>query len=396
MALIGGLSSDLERDQIKHVMDNILQKEFHVMEKLVSSLKQQYMALYEGSPDLLRTIDCQGIILNCNENYVKKLGYTKQELIGTSIFETVAEQSIKSMRESFETWKRTGSVSNRVVWLKRKDGTIFPALISANSLYDEDHTLIGSNTVIRDISEVYSDREELNKIKKINREKERLATMISHDLKIFLHPIIGYSEMLKDPKILGALNAEQLDATNEILVNSKRLERLISDIHDVLKLEMNKIKIIKRSICVTDILNMVSGACKPFTLNGKIKIQFNIPKEKLYVYTDSERLFQVLMNLITNAIDFVPKNNGRVKIGVLPESKFIIFYVRDNGIGIAQDEQGKLFDEFYQVEVVSQEIHKGSGLGLAICKGLVENMGGRIWVESKKGKGTTIYFSTPK
>jgi len=140
---------------------------------------------------------------------------------------------------------------------------------------------------------------------------------------------------------------------------------------------------------------MVAGPCKLYEIEKKIKIQMNLPKKKFSIFADSDRTFQVLLNLVRNAIDFVPKHCGRIEIGVIQESKFIIFYVRDNGIGIATEKQEKLFHEFYQVETVCSEKHSGSGLGLAICKGLIKKMGGRIWVESEVGKGTTIYFSLP-
>jgi len=221
--------------------------------------------------------------------------------------------------------------------------------------------------------------------------------MITHDLKALVFPIQGFSKLLKDPKILGELNAEQLDAVNAIFENSKKkMERLISDIHDVQKIEMNQIKLMNRSVDVNEMLNMISTSCRIYAIEKKIKFQINLPKEKFYVYGDVDRMFQVFLNLVRNAVDFVPVRDGKIEIGAIPQSKFVIFYVRDNGIGIATEKQEKLFHEFYQVEVVNQEKHSGSGLGLAICKGLIKKMKGRIWLESKQGEGTTIYFCLPR
>ena len=104
----------------------------------------------------------------------------------------------------------------------------------------------------------------------------------------------------------------------------------------------------------------------------------------------------VVAHLVGNAGDFVPTSDGKIEIGAISQSKFVIFSVRDNGIGITTEKQEKLFHEFYQVDVVNQEKHSGSGLGLAICKGLIKKMKGRIWLESKQGEGTTIYFCLPR
>jgi len=370
--------------------------EFRKTLEYIRILKQRYKEMYDESPDLLRTINTDGIILNCNKSYAKNLGYLKKELIGTSIFDTVSKESMNSLYDSFNTWKETGHVENKLVWLKRKDDSTFPVLISANNLYDENDILIGSNSSLRDVSELHYNKKKIMELENKDKQKEKFSLMITHDLKALVNPVKGYCDMLNDPKIFGPLNSQQLDAINEISQNVKKLERLISDIHDVQKIDMQQITLIKRSINVKDMLKIVSSACIPLSIEKKIKIQCEIPDEELFICGDLDRVFQIFLNLIRNASDFVPKNGGAIKIGSLTRSQFIIFYVQDNGIGIATEKQEKLFHEFYQVGIVSNSQHTGSGLGLAICKGLTKKMGGRIWVESKEGSGTTIYFSIPK
>jgi len=118
----------------------------------------KYRNLYEDSPVMQRTVNTDGIILECNQKYAKNFGSSKNEVIGKSIFDHVAEQSITEMRNTFESWKETGRAENREIWFKRKDGSTFPALLSANNMYDERGKLIGSNTAIRDISDIYEAR----------------------------------------------------------------------------------------------------------------------------------------------------------------------------------------------------------------------------------------------
>jgi len=140
--------------------------EFRKTQEYLQTIKS-YQSLYDGSPDLLRTVNTDGIIINCNKSYAKNFGYTKEEVIGKSIFDHVVTREKKAMRNSFETWKKFGHVRNKLIWFKRKNGITFPGLVSANNLYDEHGKLIGSNTVIRDVSEIF------NSWKKINESKNR-------------------------------------------------------------------------------------------------------------------------------------------------------------------------------------------------------------------------------
>lgn len=138
--------------------------------------ERKYRSLYEGSPDMYRTINTEGIIIDCNNAYAKNLGYTKKDVIGGSIFEHVIDRDLNAMRDSFETWLEAGEVKNREVWFQRKDGTAFPALISATSIYDEAGELVGSNTIIRDISEIHKAKQRVD-------ENAKYITELSAELK---------------------------------------------------------------------------------------------------------------------------------------------------------------------------------------------------------------------
>jgi signal transduction histidine kinase len=128
------------------------------------------------------------------------------------------------------------------------------------------------------------------------------------------------------------------------------------------------------------------------------KIQFtNSTKEKnLIIKSDKVRLKQVLNNLIYNAIDFVPETTGKIEINVQTKGFEIIFYVKDNGVGISSEKQKDLFKKFYQLDMSHSREHGGTGLGLSICKGILEGLGGKIWLESDLVQGTTFYFAIPK
>src|SRR5574337_394625 len=137
----------------------------------------RYRVLYDNSPVLQRTVDTSGILIECNQAYVKNFGNFKSDVIGTSLFDHTADKSLGDMRRTFETWKTTGRVENEEIWFKRKDGTIFPGLISANNIRDDKDRLIGSNTIIRDISETYQARKVLAENERRGIQLEEMRNM---------------------------------------------------------------------------------------------------------------------------------------------------------------------------------------------------------------------------
>ena len=380
-------------------LDN--QKEI-IIRKHFLVLQQDYMkyrSLYESFPDMCRTINTEGIILDCNESYAKSLGYTKEEVISKSIFDHVPEESFDAMSDSFKTWRKTGRVKNKEVLLKRKDGTIFPVIVSATNLYGTDGSILGSNTILRNISELHELRGASKakcELEKKDMQKEKFTSMVTHDLKNLLIPIQLNCELLEGYVGLSALNSEQSECISEIFQASQRIDRLVSDIHDIHKLDMNQMKFNRKTINVKDLIDSITRAHLPLLNNRKIKFVNNSSNEILSIVSDEGRLFQVFSNLIKNAIDFLPKKNPNIEIGVLEQGKDVVFYTSDNGVGIPQDKQEKIFCEFFQVDEINTDRHIGSGLGLAICKGIIEELGGRLWLDSKVGKGTTFYFSIPK
>jgi len=361
--------------------------------------------MYEGSPDLFRTINTKGIILNCNESYARALGYSKNELIGMSIFDHIAEESLNVMTNSFETWKKIGVVRNREVLLKRKDGTKFPVLISANNLYDENGAIIGSNTVMKDVTEIYEARKKLeenqkiiqdqiDKLQIVDKTKEEFLAMITHELKTPLVPIKGYVDILLSEK-LGELNNSQKEKLDIIGSSAATLLKLIHDLLDAQKLELGQLKMDMQKHNLSDMISDTVMKMKPLAEKYGISITADIQKDVLCV-CDRCRIEQVLANLIANSLDFVPKQTGRIHLSLISDNGHAKIIVKDNGIGIIKESIGKIFVKFYQVDTTSTRQHGGTGLGLVVCKGIVENHGGKIWAESDgEGKGTTIHIKLP-
>lgn len=226
--------------------------------------------------------------------------------------------------------------------------------------------------------------------------KEEFTTMISHELKTPLVTISGYAEMLReDNGVLGPLNNEQIKAVEKISIETAKLERLISDIMDAQKIDLERMKFNKKEFKVDEFLDEQIQIHSKLMNNKKIHF-VNTTKEKMSITSDQYRLSQVFANLIKNAVDFVPSNDGTIEINAQSTNNQVTFYVKDNGSGISKEKQEQLFKKFYQVDTSLKRSHGGTGLGLVICKGIVEGLGGKIWLESEVGKGTIVFFIIPK
>ena len=364
----------------------------------------KYRNLYEGSPIMLRTVNNNGIILECNTAYVKNFGYSKEEIIGKSLYDYTAEKSIDDMKKTFESWKKSGRVENVEIWFKRKDGTIFPGLLSANNISDERGRLIGSNTAIRDISEIYQARRvlsehetqkiKIDELQKIDSAKGEFFMTVAKESQVPIAPILKYSTQLLKDIPHGKLTAKQVEAITEIHDNAGKLDQLMIDILDVQKLNSNTMEFKKESFDVGSLMGQVVELCNPMMEDKKIEF-VDSSSTKKSISSDKSLLNKIFFNLVQNAVDFVPTKQGRIEIGAKEEGDSVVFYVKDNGIGIMEKKKDFVFKKFYQVDISFKRKYGGSGFGLVICKGIVENLGGKIWFDTKEGEGTTFYFSIP-
>ena len=228
----------------------------------------------------------------------------------------------------------------------------------------------------------------------VNMAKEEFMSMINHELKTPLVPIKGYSDMLLRPKLIGELNDKQQKAVKSISYNVGKMELLVSDILDVYKLDLGKLKLSKTEADVTKLIEANVFEFKRLADEKKIVVESHIQYHGK-VYCDERRIDQVITNLIKNAIDFVPANTGKITLGVENDENSIIFSVQDNGSGIPQDKIDKLFQKFYQIDTTMTRKHGGTGLGLTICKGIVEAHGGNIWVDRTYTIGSRFIFTLP-
>lgn len=371
--------------------------------QLLGIAEKKFRGLYDTSPDLLRTIDSEGIVIDCNAAYAKNLGYSKEEVVGMQIYDHTSEKSLDSMREIFTQWKNGNNVSNKEIWLKRKNGTEFPVLLSATTFYQEGE--IRSNTVIKDITDLYEAknkieeneiriREQYDELRRAEKSKEEFLAMITHELKTPLVPI-HYVDILLAERF-GPLTSDQKSRLEIIKSNTVYLIKMMSDLLDVQKIELGQLKLIRQNNELGTMIHEAVESMRPDMEKNGIKISMNLQPD-LYYSCDKLRIGQVIHNLINNALDFCPKENGQILVKLFGDDSYYNIIIKDNGIGIPKNKLDKIFVKFYQVDTSTTREHGGSGIGLAVCRGIVEAHGGKIWAESEgEGKGTEFHIAFPK
>lgn len=235
----------------------------------------------------------------------------------------------------------------------------------------------------------------LNKLKVVDRMKTEFLTVVSHELKTPLTPILEYTSLLAD-KILGPLSEKQQEALGTIKRQGEHLNNLIDTVLDVSKLEMGHPFAAKKELLsIFKLMEDVEEAMRIDLQKKELVFVQEIPKTIPTIYADSSAIKRLILNIIGNSIKFTPRG-GTIKIAFSEENGSLKVCVSDTGIGIDNENLGKIFEKFFQVDSSYTREAGGIGMGLAIAKGIIEAHNGKIWAKSKGlGHGTTICFQIP-
>jgi len=381
-------------------------------------LKSNLNDLMEINHDIVLGIDGFGNIVYSNPSSIEQLGFTKDELKLKPIRDLYIETDILSRDLNY--CQNGGKVDNTFINIRGKNSEPIPATHSIRLFNPADPDQIANDAELkqdvnsikyvisikelatkRRLSDVESElRAKESQIKKLENEtdlKSKFIYNISHELKTPLTNIKGYSKLLYEGEF-GALTDEQKEFIKTTLDEADRLMLIIQQILDAAKLEANKIKLDFKEV---DLQNMKDNpSIKGLEESAKAKglkfswdVSWDVPK----IMVDPNRLIQVFVNLIGNAIKFT--NTGSVTVKITRKSKkFIQCSVIDTGIGISEDDKKKLFRrKFYEAtkKGLVQQPNVGTGLGLTIARDLVKLHGGKISFESELGKGSTFWFTLP-
>ena len=232
------------------------------------------------------------------------------------------------------------------------------------------------------------------KLKELDKLKSDFLSNVSHELRTPLTAIEGLAANLLDG-IIGPLNDKQSEYIKDIRASTDRLARLIEDLLDLSIISSGRAEMKPSAIFVPALLQEVTNGLRTIAKDKRTDLQIGLIDPDLTVWADRDRITQVLTNLIGNAIKFTPAKGKVIVSAHTNGDAWAQVSIVDTGPGIPSEETKKIFDEFYQVTRPGKEKSRGVGLGLAISKKVVETHGGKIWVESEMGKGTSFHFTLP-
>ena len=360
--------------------------------------------LIESNIDALMTTEPLGNITDVNLQMCEITGRVREELIGTPFKDYFTDS--KRAEDGIRKVLAEDRVTNYELTIRAKDGRETVVSYNATTFKGVDGKLRGVFAAARDITDqkrleaqLLKKNEELEeqylRVQEANRLKSEFLANMSHELRTPLNSIIGFTELMHDGKV-GPLNADQKEYMGDILTSSRHLLQLINDVLDLSKVESGKMEFRPEPVELGRLIGEVRDILRSIAGNKHIAITSEVVPALGQVMIDPAKLKQVLYNYLSNALKFTP-DEGRVTVRVKPEgADFFRLEVEDTGIGIRQEDFGRLFAEFQQLDASAAKKYPGTGLGLALTKRLVEAQGGTVGVRSTFGKGSTFFAVLPR
>lgn len=356
----------------------------------VSQGKTYIENLVESAGDAIVSADTEDRILTWNRGAKVIFGYSKEEVIGRSLAMLLVPGRLKELEEIRNKVQLAGVIRNLEVRRKRKDGVIIDVALAVSPIHDGAGNVIGFLHLAKDITEKMRYEQRL---RELDQMKSNFVSNVSHELRTPLTAIKGSVDNMLDG-ITGPLNEKQVRYLTRVKSHADRLTRLINNILDLSRIEAGKIDLKPAYLSLVPLAQEVAESIRPVALEKLISLEVASPDGGATAWADRDKVTQVLMNLVGNAVKFTPPH-GKVSVAIQRNGdQWVQVSVTDSGPGIAAEEAGKIFDRFYQIAQVGKT--KGTGLGLAISKVLVEMHGGKIWVESTIGGGSTFSFTLPR
>jgi len=353
-------------------------------------------------------VEWEGKIIYHNPAFVRIAGYEPSEkLIGKDVpffWEDMADRE-----EYIEELLKNGFIRNYIIPVKKKNGEQIVVQVNAHLIKNDDNNPIAIEGTFSDITEKFRLEQELLEsekklriqnieLKKLDKVKNDFISMAAHELKTPLISISGYTDYIL-MKHRSQLNPEITTDLLTVQRNVNRLEVLMDQLLDVMKIDENELKLQKGLQNVSKIINDCLDELSYLINEKNLEIILNIESE-IMLDVDPTRIFAVFTNILSNAIKFTP-DYGWIEITAAKKDDNYIFEVKDNGVGLAEDEIGKLFKKFERIKqpILSNNIHikdSGTGLGLYITKGIINAHGGKIWASSEgQNKGSSFSFTLP-
>ena len=396
------LNEDLEQKVEKRTkelaeINLILQREIEERDQA----EERIRLVYEASPYSILLVDSKGTIRLANHTTEEYFGHDISQLIGMNIAELMQKKEgmdhPSNIGNFFANPKRRQMGAGREMFAMKKDGSLFPVEIGLTPIEIDGEMMVLTNII--DITQ-RKQAENIIKQAKLEAEQANLAkseflSRMSHELRTPMNSILGFAQLMD----MGELKPAHKKGVDHILKSGKHLLDLINEVLDISKIEAGHISLSLEPIEIYPLVKEMLDVVGPLAADKQITLEAD-PLDKLFVKADRQRLKQVLLNLVNNAIKY-NRQNGFVKIncelteGAEKQNSTARISISDSGGGISQEDIIKLFNPFQRIGAEKTET-EGTGLGLAVAKKLIEAMHGTIGVESELGKGSTFWIELPQ
>jgi len=370
--------------------------------------EELYRLLTENVTDIIFTMDTNLRFTYVSPSVVQLTGYSVEEARANTLEEVFTPASLDVAMKAFaeevaiEKMEQKDLARSRIleVEVRRKDGSMVWCELKMTALRDANAQVVEILGVARDMTERRQAEDKLRELhqherdlrQKLEEEMQKrveFTRTLVHELKTPITPVLAASELLleeiKEKRLLGLVQSIGRSASN--------LNRRIDELLDLARGEMDMLELQRESVDPIQLLQEISYEVIPVVLRGGQSLNLELPSTLSTVWADRERLRQIVLNLLNNAFKFTPAG-GKITLRAREDGANLVVEIEDTGPGISKEDQKRLFEPYHRV-AKDRERLSGLGLGLALSKSLVELHGGQIWVNSRRGKGSTFGFSVP-
>jgi PAS domain S-box-containing protein len=374
--ILGGVSI-----LVSKLLDKISER--NRVEQALQESEEKYRDLYEEAPYAYFSVGVDGHIARANRKATELLGYTLDKLVGRPVLDLYADtpSGRAKAQEVLKRFLAGEEIHDEELEMHRADGSEVWVSLSVRPIRDKEGRVVASRSAIVDITER----------KKLDRLKDDFIGLVSHELRSPMTVITGaINTALTEAESLSPEETRQL--LQDASLEAELLSNILANLLELSRVQANRLVLHAEAIDVKKVIQDAVEGIKRQSSRHQFVVK--LPRKLPPLYADPLRLERILYNLLENAVKYSPQG-GETQVSVRLEKENVVIGVRDQGVGISPSDQAKLFAPFQRLEEFRPEGARGAGLGLLVCRRLVEAHGGKIWVESKRGRGSTFFFTLP-